>query len=114
MSEPDVQKVSIYNSELGRHFELYVRRDRLSEFCKLVLAGRQPDAPQGMPGLSWAAVTGLDAIFAKRPKKFPVYDIQAWLQQVLTGQEPPVSKPEIEKALERFSAAYPPDISESA
>jgi hypothetical protein len=113
MSEPNNPQVQIYNSEYGRSFNLYIRLDRLQEFKEFVKRERYERQPSSMPGLSWPALLGLDAIFARRPKKFPVEDLLDWLASGIQDN-PPVTKPEIEYALERFSSLYPPDISEDA
>lgn len=114
MVEPGVEQVQIFNSEFNKNFDLYVRRDRIEAFYRFLLTERHPDRRgNSMPGISWGAVLGLDAIFARRPKKFPVHDIILWLKEgcVVT---PEVTGDEIEYALERFSAMYPPDASEDA
>jgi hypothetical protein len=112
MADPDnVQQISVFNPEHGKPFNLYVRPDRLLAFRDFVARDRRPAPPPAMPGLSWAAVMGLDAIFAQRPKKFPVEDILLWLANDCA---PPVSVHEVECALERFSLLHPPDVSQDA
>ena len=102
-----IRRVAIVNSETGPAHELFVRRRRLGEFLALVArAPRTPEPPVRMPGLSWAAICGLDAVFDRRPKKFPAQDIVAWLG-ALAGTGPA----NIEAALEGFSKLRPPDVS---
>jgi hypothetical protein len=111
-------KVSIFNSDLQRNFDLFVRKDRLKAFYDFTLGERHSERLASMPGLSWAAISGLDAVFERRPKRFPVHDIIAHLAGSCTAHalshDVPVTPSEIEYALERFSAVYPPDVSESA
>jgi hypothetical protein len=112
MAEPNTQQISIFNSDSNRPFNLYVRTDRLQAFHDFIIGERHPEYRSSpMPGVSWAVMAGLDAIFARRPKKFPVHDILSWLANSL---HPAVTTDEIEHALERFSALYPPDVSEDA
>ena len=113
---PNIEQVRILNSELATHYYLYVRGDRVREFYAFITADRKPDLqPSPIPGLSWSAVLGLDAIFAKRPRKFPTHDLLVWLRDSQKGYlgeypNPTITLPEIENALERFSAVYPPDV----
>ena len=110
MTEPNVEQVRIFNSEVSTHYYLYVRPDRLFAFKEFVLTDRRPGTPPPtMPGLSWSAILGLDAIFHQRPKKFPTNDILLWLQEQV--DDITVSLAEIEDALERFSRQFPPDVS---
>jgi hypothetical protein len=120
MDETNVVKIAVYNSDAGRKYDLYVRKDRCLAFHKFLMDRRwrgeyQPAAP-GMPGLSWAAFMGLDAIFDRRPKSFPVRDILQWIANDIIpgGGAPAVTPHEVESALEKFSAVYPPDVSENA
>jgi hypothetical protein len=113
--EDNTLKVSIFNSDLQRNFDLFVRKDRLKAFYDFTIGERHPERTASMPGLSWAAMLGLDAIFERRPKRFPVQDILTYLAGSCTAHtNDSVTPPEIEYALERFSMLYPPDISESA
>ena len=107
----NVEEVQILNSEINTRYYMYVRRDRLAAFRLFVLSDRRTVTVPGMPGLSGAAIAGLDAIFDRRPRKFPVQDILSWLQGRIGAAEPPVTAHEVEDALERFSAVYPPDAS---
>jgi hypothetical protein len=111
MDESNVIKAAVFNSDAGRKFDLYLRRDRYRAFLDFLNCNRQPDVKPGMPGLSWAAIQGLDAIFEKRPRQFPVRDIIAFLASDCT---PAVTSHEVEAALECFAAVFPPDVSESA
>lgn len=112
VTDSNILEVRINNSENSTDYFLYVRKDRLEAFYTLVYTDRFVGAPQGMPGLSWSAMLGLDAIFEKRPRKFPVYDIITWLY---TGcVKPGLTRPELEKALEQFATMYPPDVAETA
>jgi hypothetical protein len=108
-NDPNVLEVRITNSENQTNYFLYVRKDRLEAFHNLLNGNRAPNTPAGMPGLSWGAMLGLDAIFEKRPRRFPVYDIVGYL-----AAESGASRPEVEKVLEKFAALYPPDITETA
>jgi hypothetical protein len=111
MSEEQIQ---IFNSELNRNFSLYIRPERLHAFYQFLLRERHADRqPDPVPGISWAASLGLDAIFAKRPKKFPSNDIMIWLAFGVTAT-PEVTKAEVEYALERFATVHPPDVAEDA
>ena len=56
-----------------------------------------------MPGVSWDAIKGLDCIFDRRPKKFPVDDILNWLVSLFPDVNTSVTKDEVIYALERFS-----------
>ena len=113
---PNTEQVRIRNSENNTDYYLYVRKDRLDEFIQLVMADRAPDRKASpMPGLSWAAICGLDAVFDRRPKKFPTSDIMNWLRWIILDQfHVNVEQGEVEYALERFSAVRPPDVSEDA
>jgi hypothetical protein len=106
--DANIEEVQILNSEINTRYYMYVRRDRLAAFRAFVLSDRRTVPPPRMPGLSGAAIAGLDAIFDRRPRKFPVQDILAWLGTRLGSQEPPVALPEVEDALERFAVVYPP------
>jgi len=107
----EVLKIAVFNSDAGRNFDLYVRDDRYRAWLDFFNRNRQPDVKPGMPGLSWAAIQGLDAIFEKRPKGFPVRDILAFLAgDPFCGG----NSAEIELVLEQFSKVYPPDVSEGA
>lgn len=116
--DPNVVAVQIFNSEYQKLFTLYVREDRHKAFGQFVLderyrreAAGEPEPPSSViPGLSWGAIMGLDAIFARRPKKFSTEDIVKWLQ----GDLIPLTKGEVETGLEKFSQLYPPDVSEDA
>jgi len=113
MEDFDVVKISVFNSVVGKNFDLYIRKDRLLAFYDLVMTrrntGEYKPEPPGMPGLSWSAIQGLDAIFERRPKKFPAHDI---VQHFCRAGD--ATPQEIEKALEVFSTMYPPDVAESA
>ena len=115
-TDPNVLEVRIRNSENNTDYCLYVRKDRYRAFQNFLNRNRCPDTPPGMPGLSWGAMLGLDAIFEKRPRKFPVYDIITFLAKdyIPHSSCPAVTLPEIEKTLEKFAAQYPPDVAESA
>jgi hypothetical protein len=104
-----VLEVRIRNSENSTDYYLYVRRDRLQAFHDLLNSNRAPETPAGMPGLGYAAMLGLDAIFEKRPRRFPVYDILGYL-----AGDTGASRAEVEKVLEKFATVYPPDITETA
>jgi hypothetical protein len=112
--------ISVFNSEAQRNFNLYVRQDRLLAFHNFLMRNRCPDTPSSvMPGISWGAVLGLDAIFERRPKRFPVSDILTFLAEdyknnTLPSSLPPPTSAEIEKVLGLFAAEYPPDVSEGA
>lgn len=108
--------ISVFNSEQQRSFEMFVRKDRLAAFYEFLNSNRCPDAKSGMPGLSWSAHCGLDAIFEKRPRKFPVADILTFFADHYIPRSPcdRVTPAEIEKALEGFAVLYPPDVVESA
>jgi hypothetical protein len=108
-NESNVLEVRIRNSENNTDYYLYVRKERLQAFHDLLNSNRAPETPAGMPGLGWSAMLGLDAIFEKRPRRFPVYDILGWL-----AGDTDASRAEVEKALEKFAALYPPDITETA
>lgn len=116
MTTDNIQEVRIRNSENHTDYYLYVRKDRLKAFYDLLNRNRCPETPSGIPGLSWSAMLGLDAIFEKRPRKFPVYDIVEFLRTdyVPHSSCPAVTAPEIEKTLERFASLYPPDVTETA
>lgn len=115
----DSFKISVFNSEQQRNYDIFVRLDRLLAFYNLVNRARKPDTPAAtMPGLSWGAFMGLDAIFERRPKKFPTHDILAFLakdyNERFYSEIPLATTAEIEKALEVFSTIHPPDVSEPA
>jgi hypothetical protein len=114
--DDNILKVSIFNSDLQRDFDLFVRKDRLAAFREFAASDRRPGHDAPMPGISWTATLGLDAIFERRPKRFPAQDILAYLAGYCTAHShgDPLTPPEVERALERFSALYPPDVSESA
>ena len=116
MATDNVLEVRIKNSENHTDYYLYVRKDRLKAFYDLLNRNRCPETPVGIPGLSWSAMQGLDAIFDRRPRKFPVYDIVGFLMTdyVPHSSSPAVTASEIEKTLERFAALYPPDVAETA
>jgi hypothetical protein len=121
MDESNVLKISVLNSDAGKKFDLYVRKDRLKAFQEFLSRrrwnGEYQPATSGMPGLSWSAFAGLDAIFDRRPKSFPARDIVQFLADDINlgiGHAPAVTPHEVETSLERFSAVFPPDISESA
>jgi hypothetical protein len=107
----NIEEIQILNSEINTRYYMYVRRDRLGAFCNFVLSDRRTVPQPGMPGLNGAGIAGLDAIFDRRPRKFPVQDILAWLcrQAAASPGSPPVTVHEVEDALGRFSAVYPPD-----
>lgn len=119
MNESNVIKAVIFNSDAGRKFDLYVRKDRYIAFQEFLMRrrwrGEYQPAVSPMPGISWGAFMGLDAIFDRRPKSFPVCDILQFLaDDIHPGDEAPaVTVHEVEAALERFAAQYPPDVSES-
>jgi hypothetical protein len=109
LMDANIEEVQILNSEINTRYYMHVRRDRLAAFSAFVVSDRRTAAMAAMPGLSGAAIAGLDAIFAHRPKKFPVQDILNWLCGRVIAY-PPVTTHEIEDALERFSVVYPPDV----
>lgn len=116
-TDPNVEEIRVLNSENNTHYYQYVRRDRIRAFYAFIVADRQtvPAAQITMPGLSGPAIAGLDAIFDRRPLKFPTHDLLAWFrdnQKAYLGDypNPTITTQEIEKALERFSAVYPPDV----
>ncbi len=120
MDESNILKIPVFNSDAGRKFDLYVRKDRYKAFQGFLMRRRwdgeyQPETVS-MPGLSWAAILGLDAVFDRRPKSFPTRDILKFLADDIVpgGGAPAVTPHEVESALERFSSVYPPDVSESA
>lgn len=108
-TDPNILEVRIRNSENATDYYLYIRKERLQAFHELLSQRPYRDIPAGMPGLGWQAMLGLDAIFEKRPRKFPVYDILTYLAN---GTD--ASTTEVEKTLERFSTQYPPDVAETA
>lgn len=116
--DENVLQISVYNSASGKKHTLHVRKDRLAAFYEFVMRRRQvgeyKPEPPGMPGLSWSAMLGLDAIFERRPKSFPAEDILQWIADDLHPGAGAATSHEVEKALEKFSAVYPPDVSESA
>jgi len=116
MSETNVLTISVFNSDAGRKFNLHIRDDRYRAWLDFLNRNRQPDAKPGMPGLSWAAIQGLDAIFEKRPRSFPTRDILSFLAGDYHPHSscPAVTPAEIELVLEQFSKVYPPDVSENA
>jgi hypothetical protein len=118
MDDQNVLKISVPNSATGKSHALYVRRDRLAAFYEFLMlrraSGEYRPEPPGMPGLSWSAFMGLDAIFDRRPKSFPTQDILQWIADDLHPGAGAATPHEVEKALEKFSAVYPPDVSESA
>jgi len=114
-ADPNVEEIRILNSENNTHYYQYLRRDRTRAFYEFILADRRTVFIPTMPGLSGAGIAGLDAIFDRRPLKFPVHDIVAWLrdnQKAYLGEypNPTITAQEIEHALERFAALYPPDV----
>lgn len=115
MSDPNILEIRIKNSENNTHYYFNVRSDRLKAFYNFLNRNRCADTPQGMPGLSWGAILGLDAIFEKRPLKFPVADIVNFLANdyIPHSSCPAVTSAEIEKTLERFATQYPPDVAAS-
>jgi hypothetical protein len=119
--DPNVEEIRVLNSENNTHYYLYVRRDRIRAFYDFIVADRQtvPSAQIAMPGLSGTAIAGLDAIFDRRPLKFPAQDLLVWFrtaQKDYLGEypNPTITVQEIEKALERFSSVYPPDVAARA
>ena len=108
-TEPNVLEVRILNSENNTAYYLYVREERLKAFHELLSQRPYRDVPAGMPGLGWQGMLGLDAIFEKRPRRFPVHDILGYLANG-TGASPT----EVEKTLEKFSTQFPPDVAETA
>ena len=111
MDETNVLTISVFNSDAGRKFNLYLRDDRYRAWLDFLNRNRQPDAKPGMPGLSWAAIQGLDAIFEKRPRSFPVRDILAFLASDYHPHSscPPITTTEVGLVLEQFAKVYPPD-----
>jgi hypothetical protein len=118
MDEANVLKIAIVNSDSGRTLNLYVRKDRLAAFQEALLRDRHSihHPASNMPGLSWSAILGLDAIFDHRPKSFPTHDIVKFLAENTNPGEgaTPVRPHEVEAALERFAHVFPPDVSEDA
>jgi hypothetical protein len=118
--EDNVLQISVFNSTTGKKHALFVRRDRFKAFQEFLMrrrwCGEYQPGPPGMPGLSWAGFMGLDAIFDRRPKSFPTHDILQFIANDIIpgGGAPAVTPQEVEKALEAFSAVYPPDVSETA
>jgi|SRR5208337_1389242 len=115
-TDSNVEEIKVLNSENSTHYYLRVRKDRLKAFYEFIMADRRTVFVPGMPGLSGAAIAGLDAIFDRRPFKFPAHDLLAWFRDNQTAYlgaspSPPIGTMEIEHALERFAAAYPPDVS---
>lgn len=115
-TDPNVEEVRILNSENHTYYYQYLRRDRLQAFYWFLEQNRQPNPPVSpMPGLSGLAIAGLDAIFDRRPLKFPVNDILSWLREN-QGHYVPASNldlKELEYGLEQFSKLYPPDAGEA-
>ena len=115
-NDPNLEEIRIFNSENNTHYYLYIRKNRIQEFFSLITKDRHTAGSVSlMPGLTWAAVLGLDAIFDRRPEKFPVQDILHWFrdhQKQYLGEypNPTITVREIENALERFSTLYPPDV----
>jgi hypothetical protein len=118
MDEANVLKIVVLNSDSGRKLNLYVRKDRLAAFQEALLRDRGSifHPASNMPGLSWAAILGLDAIFDHRPQSFPARDIVKFLADETNPGEgaAPIKPHEVEAALERFAHAFPPDVSEDA
>ena len=114
IKKPVVKPVRIFNSEDGREYTLYIRQDRLDRFFQFVTYHRDPEYKSSpMPGLNWSAILGLDAIFDHRPKKLPAGDMIRWLHKeisFLSIFNPPLTRDEVELALERFATIYPPDV----
>lgn len=113
--DPNVEEIRILNSENNTHYYQYVRRDRIRAFFEFIISDRRTVFIPSMPGLSGAGISGLDAIFDRRPHKFPVHDIVKWFrdnQKAYLGEypNPTITAQEIEHALERFAALYPPDV----
>jgi hypothetical protein len=114
--DPNIEEVRILNSENHTHYYEYMRSNRLKAFYDFIVKDRRPNNSPKMPGLSGRALAGLDAIFARRPAKFPYQDILKWFrdeQKTYLGDypNPTITVEEIEDALERFSELYPPDVS---
>ena len=108
------EEIRVFNSDIQTYYYLHIRKDRVQAFYSLIAQERHPARVSSMPGLSWAAISGLDAIFERRPLKFPVYDILHWFcDNALTYApqfDPPLTQAEIEHALERFATLYPTDV----
>jgi len=114
-----VEQIPVLNSEINTLYNLYIQADRLREFYRMILGNRWSGRPpSAMPGLSWGAILGLDAIFDRRPKHFPVKDILVWLRDNITAYtgvtpDPPVTLDELEGQLVRFADAHPPGIEDA-
>lgn len=117
MSNPNLIEVRIKNSDNNTEYYLYIRKDRLKAFYDFLVDNRRPDTPpSAMPGLTWSAMLGLDAIFDRRPRSFPTIDIVNFLVNDFHQHPscPAVTPAEIENALERFSTVFPPDAAAGA
>lgn len=113
--DPNILEVRMLNSENNTNYFQYLRLDRLKSFYDFIVTDRRPSHCPKMPGLSGAAIAGLDAIFDRRPAKFPYIDVLRWMrdnQKEYLGEypNPTITIEEIEDALERFSAVWPPDV----
>src|ERR1035437_1796549 len=101
-TDPNVEEIRILNSEINTYFYLYVRKDRIKAFYDFILADRRTSSfAPSMPGLSGPALAGLDAIFDRRPFKFPVHDLLAWFRDSQTADlgaypNPTITSQEIE------------------
>src|SRR5271157_6250563 len=114
LTDSNIIEIRVLNTELSTHYYLHVREDRIRAFYDFMAQDRRAVPAPAMPGLSGRAIAGLDAIFHRRPSKFPAHDLLAWFRDnqaayLGTQPEPAIDAPEIEDALERFSALYPPD-----
>ena len=101
----------IVNSENNTYYYFTLRKDRLSAFFQFIVANRASGMPQNiMPGISGAAMYGLDCIFyGPKPAKFPARDILDFLrnqQLEVLGEypNPTITSQEIEDGLGRWAA----------
>jgi hypothetical protein len=110
----NAEEVRVLNSENNTHYWFQVRKDRLSDFYRYLMANRASGMPASvMPGISGAAHYGLDCIFfGPKPNRFPARDILDWIrdqQKPVLGEypNPTVTSQEVEEALGKWAATVP-------
>src|SRR5271155_5335793 len=110
---PNTEEVRILNSENNTHYFFNIRKDRLAELFKYVIANRSSGQPASvMPGISGAAHYGLDCLFFGPKSRFPARDILDWirsqqLEQLGEYPNPTITSQEIEEALGKWAATVP-------
>jgi hypothetical protein len=111
---PNSEEVRILNSENNTHYFFTLRKDRLADFYKFLMANRSSGHPASvMPGISGAAHYGLDCIFfGPKPGRFPAKDILDFLRSQQLAQlgefpNPTITSQEIEDALGKWAATVP-------